>query len=177
MLCIGIQENSQQIARLLCPALLRNGVELIYCSDDIIDIPKSSSGKAVAIISGELLGNIKSQFDIFVIGDGKVKPQANIKASVVISPETIDTDIINSLSPKSVISYGICSKNTVTVSSLIETSLVVSIQRELVSLSGKRIEEQEIAIELEDAADLDSVLACIAVLFLLDIEVESCEKI
>lgn len=176
MLSIGIRDSSQQIARLLCPALINCGFGLLYCADERIDIQDGLTEKAAAVISGNQLNIVRSRFDIFVLGDSAALNPDSAAASLVVAPETADAAIINSFKPKSVVSYGICGKNTVTVSSLIDSNLVISIQREIVSLSGKRIVEQELKSEIKSEDDIDPVLACVSVLLLLDVPIETIEK-
>jgi hypothetical protein len=51
------------------------------------------------------------------------------------------------LQAKRVVTYGISGKNTVTLSSVDEDRLFLALQREIISLDGRRIEQQEMLIQ------------------------------
>ena len=72
-----------------------------------------------------------------------------------------------------VVSYGMSLKDSVTISSLDEGGLVLSLQRELPTLSGRYLERQDIPVRSQAPASPEDLLAASAALLLLDIPPEA----
>ena len=64
-------------------------------------------------------------------------------------------------------------KDSVTISSLDEGGLVLSLQRELPTLSGRYLERQDIPVRSQEAAPPEDLLAASAALLLLGIPPEA----
>lgn len=72
----------------------------------------------------------------------------------------------------SAITCGMSARDTLTLSSSKERSAAVCIQRQMVSLSGRTLDEREIPVSFESRHDPFSILAACAVLMLADREPE-----
>ena len=77
---------------------------------------------------------------------------------------------------KWVVSYGFAPRDTLTLSSLTEKQAVFALQRELVTLEGVVIEQQERPITIPPGWDAPSVMALYGSLLLLGILPEELEK-
>lgn len=119
--------------------------------------------------------------DICILESGFENSNSFPHADYVIVPDICNISTIKQLSPKSVVTYGLSCKNTITVSSLIDKQMVISIQRELVAITGCRIDPQEFPISLKDINTVEAILASVAILLILGISTEKiqsiCEKI
>ncbi len=102
--------------------------------------------------------------DVLLIGTEPPLRTKYTSAKTLIVPDCINVDSLFGFSAGNVISYGLCSKDTITVSSLIGNRLVVSLQRELSALSGEVIPEQDFCISISDAENADSVLGTVGLL-------------
>lgn len=102
--------------------------------------------------------------DVLLIGTHPPLHTRYTSAKTLIAPDCVNVDSLSGFSAKNVVSYGLCKKNTVTVSSLIGNRLVVSLQRELPTLYGDRLLEQDFCVNLLHAENADSVLGTVALL-------------
>lgn len=178
MLCIGIyQKSSNDLAKVLCSALSACDFDIIFCGNRLIDIPNNDKNIPVAVIAGKNLDFVNTPADICIIESGYDGTIRLPSASIAVVPECCDIEKVNALEPKSVVSYGLCCKNTVTVSSLIDSSLVISVQREIVTLSGTRIVEQEFSVEIRSTDRVDAVLAVVSALLIADVPIEQIKQI
>ncbi len=152
---IGISERGHGFSDYLGAALSSFGV----CGADIAPLAADESYDAI-IISTEAPDTI---------------PECN--TDILIIPDCMSAKSISRVSAKSVVSYGLCKKNTLTVSSLIGTRLVVSLQREITTILNSTISEQEFCIDIEHADGIDSFLGIIAALLIADISPETISRV
>lgn len=89
-------------------------------------------------------------------------------AKILIIP---DTKQISTLNAQEVISYGLCCKNTLTVSSCIDNTLVISLQRKIRTLGDASIEEQDFSVKISDPDEPEMILAAIATLLVSDVPI------
>ncbi len=95
---------------------------------------------------------------------------AGLSAKIAIVPGTLSC---SPTAASEIITYGLCCKNTLTVSSCIDSTLVVSLQRALVTLAGKRVEEQDFPVSISDPDEPELVLAAVAALLAADVPVSA----
>ena len=69
---------------------------------------------------------------------------------------------------KTIVTYGLSQKDSITISSVSADELVLAIQREMRTLSGQKIEEQEIPLPLCAGKSLEDCLFLYAAFVLLD---------
>lgn len=70
------------------------------------------------------------------------------------------------------VSFGLSSKDSLTLSSLEKETIHLALQREIVTLTGQRLDPQEFPLDRKDHTALCQILACVGVQLLLGIEPE-----
>lgn len=70
------------------------------------------------------------------------------------------------------VSFGISAKDSLTLSSLGEEAILLALQREVVTLTGQRLEPQEFSLVRQGHTSLCQVLACAGVQLLLGVPPE-----
>lgn len=161
---IGIYQNTgSKFSNILTSALCSCGHRISKCHND----------GAISVYTAECASMLPDYLDVCVLESGHKKSESFPQAHTVIVPDICSVSTITQLNPKSVITYGLSCKNTVTVSSLVDTRLIISIQREIVTASGKRTGEQEFAVELSNVNQIEAVLASTALLLFMDTSVDS----
>ena len=68
------------------------------------------------------------------------------------------------------VSFGLSSKDSLTLSSLETETIHLALQREIVTLTGQRLDPQEFPLDRKDHTALCQILACVGVQLLLGIE-------
>jgi hypothetical protein len=68
------------------------------------------------------------------------------------------------------VSFGLSSKDSLTLSSMGEKTIQLALQREIVTLTGQRLDPQEFPLDRKDHTALCQILACVGVQLLLGIE-------
>ena len=68
------------------------------------------------------------------------------------------------------VSFGLSPKDTLTLSSLEEKTIHLTLQREIVTLTGTRLDPQEFPLDRQDHTALCQILACVGVQLLLGVE-------
>ena len=85
--------------------------------------------------------------DLFIVlrtqGESKLR---EVKTKVLLAPGNVSPEILRGISSEWVVSYGLSGKDTITVSSLEPGFALLTLQRELVTLAGRVIEQQEIPL-------------------------------
>lgn len=170
---IGIyQTENSRLADIIKTALVTVGFK-ISGPDTVCNYDKND----IFLYSADFAAFFPDKLDICILESGYRSSNSFPTASYVIMPDISGISTIKQLCPKSVITYGLSCKNTVTVSSVIRNNMVVSIQRELVTISGARIDAQEFPVSLQDINNVDSALASVALLLQLNIPIEKIKKI
>ena len=100
-------------------------------------------------------------------------PKHSCSAKIVISPDAkkISTDA------GEIITYGLCCKNTLTISSCIRNNMVLSLQRSVKTLSGTEIEAQDFPVTISDHDEPEVVLAAVAALLACDVPISQISKL
>ena len=96
--------------------------------------------------------------------------ECNVKScnsKIVILPNSMAI----STNASEIITYGLCCKNTLTVSSCIGNNMVFSLQRTILTHSGARVDVQDFPATLSDPDEPELVLATVAVLLAADVPV------
>ena len=73
------------------------------------------------------------------------------------------------------VSFGLSPKDTLTLSSLEEGTILLALQREIITLTGQRLDPQEFPLARKDHTALCPILACAGVQLLLGVEPERLE--
>ena len=170
---VGIYQNkNSSFSDIICTSLSHFGVKTKQCANEK-EPDISTDANSLSVYSVECAALLPDHLDICILESGYEKSNSFPQANTVIVPDICSVSTINQLNPKSVITYGLSCKNTVTVSSLIQSKLVISVQREIVSLEKKRIVEQEFSIDLKNSSQIEALLASVSLLLLLDVPIET----
>ncbi len=115
-------------------------------------------------------------FDCIIIGETPFALN-EINAKIAIAPDYILSDAIAPNSFENIITYGLCQKSTLTASSLIGERLIASLQKEISTLSGEKIDEQEFFVTTKHAENSDEILGIVALLLVLGIPPSEISKL
>ena len=100
-------------------------------------------------------------------------PKHSCSSKIVISPDSKSI----STNANQIITYGLCCKNTLTISSCIGSNMVISLQRSVKTLNGTEIEVQDFPITISDPEEPEVVLATVATLIACDIPISVISKL
>lgn len=82
--------------------------------------------------------------DLLIISpEAKLNAKKALNAKCILLPGGL-LDSLNALKTDYVISYGMSARDTITASSISEDGVLISLQRELVTLNGEIVERQEL---------------------------------
>lgn len=116
-------------------------------------------------------------FDAVLVGNPPPRKSIRFDSRVLIVPDCMDSEKLSAFPENNVISYGLRSKNTVTASSLIGEKLVVAIQKEIPTVNGATVDEQEFSVNVKNGGQSDKVLGIVSTLLTLNVPVEEISKI
>jgi len=119
----------------------------------------------------------KANLDIALISCNLCRRPDSVETALAIVPDCLDDDLLASFSGRRLISYGLCRKNTVTASSLIDLRLAVSLQRKIHDVHGDIIEEQEIITSLDRGERTEDALGLVSTLLTLGVSPEDISKL
>lgn len=175
MFCIGIcQDQPDFLARIISAALTESGFPVFYCEGKAIQVPKEDAKTFALVVSGEPYDS-EIQFDLCVFEPNFHRTLEVRNATRAIIPDTFRPSDLQFV--ENVITYGLCHKNTVTVSSLIGDDLVISIQREIPTLSGSTVDPQEFHIKLAPFGEIEDALAVVTTLLAFGVAPEKISEI
>jgi len=170
MFCIGICQNEPDfLARLISAAVVECGFSVFYFDGNFTRIPKDD-GNTVAIVATNPPYDSEVEFDLCVYEPDFCRNATGVRANLAIIPDSCKTQQFGGI--KNIITYGLCRKNTVTVSSLIADDLVISVQREFPTLCGTAVDAQEFHVTLPSVDDVDDALALVTTLLTLGVSPE-----
>lgn len=110
--------------------------------------------------------------DIIVIsepvGIKEFKHHRHLACHILLTPGNERTDLIDA---DCVVSYGMSGRNSITLSSIGESECVLSLQRELVTVTGKILERQELPVSCLIGLSKEELMAVFGTLLLLEIQI------
>ena len=109
--------------------------------------------------------------DIIVFTENASCSKCSAKTLILPNSKCVDT------TASQIITYGLCCKNTLTISSCIGCNMVFSLQRMITTASGVRIDVQDFPISLSDPDEPELVLATVATLLAADVPVSQISKL
>ena len=98
------------------------------------------------------------------------------KCRILLIPDTA-SKLLQLYEAESVVSYGLSDKSTITPSSISEFETVVSIQRELPTIDGELLEQQEIALRRPENMAIEKFLAVVGTLLVAGVRPEQLDKL
>ena len=100
------------------------------------------------------------------------RSNATLRCTFLLVPGTA-ADLGRLPQPDCVVSYGLSKRDSVTLSSIMDETLVLSLQRELPTLEGTLLERQDIPVPRLAGRRPDELLAAAAALLLLGLPAEN----
>ena len=97
------------------------------------------------------------------------------KCRILLIPDTA-AKLLQFYEAESVVSYGLSEKSTITPSSISDEETVVSIQRELPTVDGELLEQQEIALRRPANLAIEKFLALVGALLITGVKPEELDK-
>ncbi len=98
-------------------------------------------------------------------------PDKAADCRILLIPDTA-SDILRSFNADCVVSYGMNEKSSLTMSSVSDEEMVVSLQRELPTLDGEILERQELKMPRPAGMRVESILAVVGTLLITGIPPE-----
>ncbi len=136
------------------------------------ELPEGSAVRGLTFLNGARLHGHSP--DLLVVSVGKGRRSGRIscpRCGILLMPGTA-AHMVSSLCSSCIVSYGMSKRDSVTLSSIGEDALVLSLQRELPTLAGRHLERQDIPIGRAPGTDAGDVLASGAALLLLGVSPE-----
>jgi hypothetical protein len=137
------------------------------------ELPERSAARGLTFLSGARLSNGCSP-DLLVVSNGKGRRRGRLpcpRCGILLMPGTA-AHLVSGLRSSCIVSYGMSKSDSVTLSSIDDDSLVLSLQRELPTLSGGHLERQDIPIGRAPGTDAGDVLASGTALLMLGVSPE-----
>lgn len=116
-------------------------------------------------LDSEVFSDERKSADIAILSDASTAKSCNSKIFITPNSKTIKT------TASEIITYGLCCKNTLTISSFIENNMVLSLQRTIRTITGKQIEAQDFSITVSDKDEPELVLAAVSLLLVADVPI------
>ena len=128
-------------------------------------------GQSLRVTRANCLSELKSSFDLLVIAGEKLAPPVEKKVQVysraVLVPDASPRELFAHIHSKWAVSFGLSSKASITLSSIEPETAMLALQRELVTLENKVLEQQEIPLKLDGKSTATQALALYGALLLL----------
>lgn len=105
--------------------------------------------------------------DVLLVA-GAVPPDVSCRVAVVPGQQAATMPF----DAKRVITYGLSVKDTLTVSSAVDNDMALAVQREIVDVSGRRIDRQEIVFTRPRHMGIQQALACVGGMLALGVPPE-----
>ena len=130
-----------------------------------------NNSPSIQIIQGSALTDFPDTYDLFVAGSFShdAPGSAVLSCRALLLPGDVQMAAFSQISSKWVVSFGLSSKDSITVSSLTPDSALLTLQRELVTLDGQVIEQQEIPVTIPSSASAPGIMALYGSLLLLGV--------
>jgi hypothetical protein len=131
-------------------------------------LPEHSGARSLTFLdSASLSGGLCP--DLLVVSCARAKCRASIprgRCRMLLIPGTA-ADLATVFHSDCVVSYGMSKKDSITLSSIEDDTLILTLQRELPALTCRVLERQDIPIQGFPGEKADDVMACAASLLLL----------
>ena len=163
---IMLSDKENNLDRQIAEILSRKGADVVL--DNII----SDKQGAFTVVNHHKLSDIATKKGIIIVTDSidNLKSQHLPEGVVgICSEDNLNARKFFKANNTPVITCGRGSKNTLTVSSISEESMLLSLQRNIEDIKGRQIEPCEIKVNILKNEDIFSVLAATAVLLMYSI--------
>ena len=99
------------------------------------------------------------------------------RCNVLLVPGKYAARAAEAITSGCIVSFGMSTRDTITLSSVDDGRPVLAIQRELVTLGGEVLERQEIPIRLQHPVPADTLMAAAGVMLILNVKPENLEAL
>ena len=129
---------------------------------------------SAVITQGARLSDFSGGYDLFVALSSitGAPPPAPLSCRALLLPGDATVERLSQISSKWATSFGLSAKDSITVSSLGPTCAVLALQRELITLDGLIIEQQELPLPIPHTASAPEMMALYGSLLLLGVPPE-----
>ena len=130
------------------------------------DMPLSAT-----ITRGTQLSGFSGEYDLFIAlsSDASASRPASLSCRALLLPGDAQAELLSQIPSKWVTSFGLSAKDSITVSSLGSDCTLLALQRELVTLDGLVIEQQEISLPTPSETSTPEMMALYGSLLLLGV--------
>ena len=117
---------------------------------------------------------VRSEGQLLVLSPkgGQMEPKQPLCCRYVLLPGTASEAVLRQIKANSAVSYGFSTRDTLTISSLEEDRLSLALQRELVTMEGHVLEQQELCLPRPVGLSPEEILAVCGSLLLLGVAPE-----
>ncbi len=157
------------------PDILTAGLEA--CGFDVLPVSAGAQGRLtrarnrqIALVSEDDEGSLRMLHPHMVVVPPQVQLplyayRSAVSCSAAVLPGALAAGIAGKINAKCLVTYGMSSKDTITLSSTKDAPML-SIQREIIDLNGKRTDIQEIALRPIAQDNPEYIMAAAGVLLL-----------
>lgn len=165
-----LSDNENKLTHTLSAALEACGFDVLPVCAGAPKRREKTWDRQIALVSEDEEGCIRMLHPHMVIVPPALPPEAYayrpaVRCAAAVLPGSLRAEIAGKIDAKCLVTYGMSSKDTITVSSAKDT-LMLSVQRELIDLSGKRTEIQEIRLHPLFQENQEYIMAAAGVLLL-----------
>jgi len=127
-------------------------------------------GSSITLTSGTRLSDFSGTYDLFAIVTSDLAapfPSGDLSCQALLLPGDAQMAILEQIPSKWAVSFGFSPKDSITVSSIGSDYAVLALQRELVTVAGHIVEQQEIPLShptSTSASDLMALYGCLLLL-------------
>ncbi len=167
ILLIGDKEDNELEALIL--GTLSMGYQITFIKDN--KVSRHGSGYEILVIDTEYLTNISLNECIIVAKTNAVMPDIDLPEKSIVIASSDNSRLLEKLGELKahVITCGSSKRDSVSYSSLTADGIVISLNREIIAFSGKKIEPLEIPAHLSvDPEHIYNPMAFTALRLLLD---------
>jgi len=135
---------------------------------------RRACGPSVVVTRGDGLDAFSGAYDLFVVGAGpRFEAEGPVRTvtptcRALLTPSGEDTETLG-ISAQWVVGYGLAARDSLTVSSLEPDQAVLALQRELPTLTGTVIEQQELPISIPPGTGAQVAMALYGSLLVLGV--------
>lgn len=140
--------------------------------DKLLDL---NSHISMVLTRGRCLTDFEGSYDLFLVAAPEIAglPAPNLHCNALLVPWEATAETVAQIPSDWVVSYGMGVRDSITVSSLAPDYAQLALQRELVTLGGVVLEQQEIPIQLPTGTGHSATMALYGALLMLGVPPEA----
>lgn len=137
-------------------------------------------GKSLVLTRGDSASALGHSYDFIVISSEMAATErwdGTSSCDVLLAPGKYAGRAAEAIASGCIVSFGMSTRDTITLSSVAGDRPVLAIQRELLTLGGEVLERQEIPIRLRHPVPADTLMAAAGALLVLNVKPEDLETV